>query len=72
MFCTPDGSPFYAGTYFPPEPRHGLPCFRQVLEGLHRAYHEQRDEVDETARQILAALRERPRGVASAPPALHS
>ena len=67
-FCRPDGSPFYCGTYFPPEPRHGLPSFRQVLEGLHRAWHEQRDKVDETARQVLAALRERPRGMASAPP----
>jgi uncharacterized protein YyaL (SSP411 family) len=67
-FCRPDGSPFYCGTYFPPEPRHGLPSFRQVLEGLHRAYHEQREKVDETARQVLAALRERPRGMASAPP----
>ena len=67
-FCRPDGSPFYCGTYFPPEPRHGLPSFRQVLEGLHRAYHQQRDKVDETARQVLSALRERPRGMASAPP----
>ncbi len=67
-FCRPDGSPFYCGTYFPPEPRHGLPSFRQVLEGLHRAWNEQRDKVDETARQVLAALRERPRGMASAPP----
>ena len=68
VFCRPDGSPFYAGTYFPPEPRHGLPSFRQLLEGLHRAYHQQRDKVDETARQVLVALRERPRGVASALP----
>jgi hypothetical protein len=67
-FCRPDGSPFYCGTYFPPEPRHGLPSFRQVLEGLHRAWCEQRDKVDETARQVLTALRERPRGIASAPP----
>ncbi|MBM4385076.1 MAG: thioredoxin domain-containing protein [Deltaproteobacteria bacterium] len=68
VFCKPDGAPFYAGTYFPPEPRHGLPSFRQVLEGLHRAYHQQRDKVDETARQVLASLRDRARGVASAPP----
>jgi uncharacterized protein YyaL (SSP411 family) len=67
-FCQPDGSPFFCGTYFPPEPRHGLPSFRQVLEGMHRAWHERRDEVDETARQVLGALRERPHGVASAPP----
>jgi uncharacterized protein YyaL (SSP411 family) len=31
VFLTPDGEPFFGGTYFPPEPRHGLPSFRQVL-----------------------------------------
>ena len=35
-FLTPDGAPFYAGTYFPPEPAHGMPAFRQVLEGSPR------------------------------------
>ncbi|HEU4428931.1 MAG TPA: thioredoxin domain-containing protein [Myxococcota bacterium] len=69
-FCRPDGSPFHCGTYYPPEPRHGLPSFRQVLDGIHRAWRERRDQVDETARQVLAALRERPRGMASAPPGL--
>ena len=32
VFLTPDGEPFFGGTYFPPEPRHGLPSFRQVLD----------------------------------------
>ena len=64
VFCTPDGRPFYGGTYFPPEPRHGLPAFRDVLRGVARAYREQRGQVDETARQILEALRARPMGVA--------
>ena len=36
VFLTPDGRPFYAGTYFPPDPRHGLPSFRQVLAGDRR------------------------------------
>jgi uncharacterized protein len=67
VFCAPDGRPFYAGTYFPPEPRHGLPSFRQLLEAIDRTWREQRARVDDTARQILAALAERPRGVASAP-----
>ena len=45
-FLTPEGEPFYGGTYFPPEPRHGLPSFRQVLEGGRReAYRERRAEV---------------------------
>src|ERR687897_79314 len=34
VFLTPDGEPFYGGTYYPPEPRHGLPSFRQVLQAL--------------------------------------
>src|SRR5262245_28216842 len=68
VFCAPDGRPFYAGTYFPPEPRHGLPSFRQLLAAIDRTWREQRSRVDDTARQILAALAERPRGMASAPP----
>ncbi|HEY5904090.1 MAG TPA: thioredoxin domain-containing protein, partial [Anaerolineales bacterium] len=45
VFLTPDLRPFYAGTYFPPVPRHNLPSFRQLLEGLARAWGEQRDEI---------------------------
>jgi uncharacterized protein YyaL (SSP411 family) len=37
VFFTPDGKPFYAGTYFPPEPRHGLPSFRDVLRAVAKA-----------------------------------
>ncbi len=44
-FLTPDGRPFYAGTYFPPEPAHGMPSFRQVLEGIADAWRERRDEL---------------------------
>ena len=36
VFCTPDGTPFYGGTYFPPEPRQGMPSFRQLLLGVAR------------------------------------
>jgi hypothetical protein len=68
VFCAPDGRPFYAGTYFPPEPRHGLPSFRQLLGAIERSWREQRARVDDTAREILAALSEKPRGVATAPP----
>ncbi len=68
VFCTPDGRPFYGGTYFPPEPAHGRPSFRQVLEAVDRAWRERRAEVEESAGSILQALRTRPRGVASAPP----
>ena len=37
-FLTPDGVPFYAGTYFPPESRHGLPSWRMVLDGVAEAW----------------------------------
>ncbi len=39
MFTTPDGTPFWGGTYFPPEPRWGRPSFRQVLQGVADAFH---------------------------------
>ena len=49
-FLTPEGEPFYGGTYFPPEPRHGLPSFRQVLEAVAEAYRERRADVARSAR----------------------
>ncbi len=68
VFCKPNGEPYYAGTYFPPEPRPGLPSFRQILLGMARAWREQREQVNANARQILDSLREQPEGVASASP----
>jgi uncharacterized protein YyaL (SSP411 family) len=67
VFCTPDGSPFYAGTYYPPEPRQGMPSFRQVLVGVEQAWRERRDEVVQSAAQIVEALSKRPEGAAAAP-----
>jgi hypothetical protein len=57
VFLTPEGEPFYGGTYFPPEPRHGLPAFRQVLEAVARAYRESRTDVARTAAGLTEALR---------------
>jgi len=54
VFLTPEGEPFYGGTYFPPEPRHGMPAFRTVLTSVATAYDEQRDDI---ARNV-AALRD--------------
>ncbi|MFG2437085.1 thioredoxin domain-containing protein [Streptomyces sp. NPDC048508] len=59
VFLTPDAEPFYFGTYFPPEPRHGLASFRQVLEGVSGAWAERRDEVAEVAGKITRDLAER-------------
>jgi uncharacterized protein YyaL (SSP411 family) len=56
-FLTPDGKPFYAGTYFPPEPRHGMPAFRQVLEAVADAWANRRDVIDAQADCIAADIR---------------
>ncbi|WP_432157062.1 thioredoxin domain-containing protein [Streptomyces sp. bgisy153] len=56
VFLTPDAEPFYFGTYFPPAPRHGMPSFRQVLEGVHLAWDERREEVAEVAGKIVRDL----------------
>lgn len=56
VFLTPDAEPFYFGTYFPPAPRHGMPSFRQVLQGVHQAWDERRGEVDEVAGKITRDL----------------
>ncbi|GAA4139629.1 thioredoxin domain-containing protein [Streptomyces griseoincarnatus] len=56
VFLTPDAEPFYFGTYFPPAPRHGMPSFRQVLEGVRQAWQERRDEVGEVAGKITRDL----------------
>jgi uncharacterized protein YyaL (SSP411 family) len=70
VFCTPNGEPYYGGTYFPPEARHGLPSFREVLEAVARAYRERRGEVDASASQILEALARQPSGAAEEAPGI--
>ncbi len=59
VFATPDGQPFYAGTYFPPEPRHGLPSFPQLLHALREAWRGERGNVLDAASRIAKALGER-------------
>ncbi len=61
VFLTPDGQPFYGGTYFPDEPRHGMPSFRQVLEGVSEAWGTQRDEVTAAGQRLVTALVEQAR-----------
>ncbi|HSR41820.1 MAG TPA: thioredoxin domain-containing protein, partial [Longimicrobiales bacterium] len=56
-FLTPEGVPYYGGTYFPPEPRHGMPSFRQVLKATRDAFRNRREEVEEAAEELVAALR---------------
>ncbi|MEO7737577.1 MAG: thioredoxin domain-containing protein, partial [Candidatus Dojkabacteria bacterium] len=52
VFLTPEGEPFYAGTYFPPEDRHGMPSFRRVLLGVAEAWLDRQDSVTRTAAQM--------------------
>ncbi|MFE7708233.1 thioredoxin domain-containing protein [Streptomyces sp. NPDC057486] len=56
VFLTADAEPFYFGTYFPPAPRHGMPSFRQILEGVVAAWTERPDEVAEVAGRIVHDL----------------
>ncbi len=56
VFCTPDGRPFYAGTYFPDTPRHGMPSFRQVLEGIADVWTSRRGDAEEQSARITDAL----------------
>ena len=58
VFLLPSGEPFLGGTYFPPEPRHGLPAFRQLLVAVSDAYRERREDVAQQAGALVDALRE--------------
>jgi len=55
-FLTPDGKPFYGGTYFPPMEHYGRPSFRRVLASIAEAYKSKRDEVTESAQQVMSAI----------------
>jgi len=55
---TPDGRPFFGGTYYPPTPRHGMPAFRQVLLALAEAWQERRGDVEGSAGEIADHLRQ--------------
>ena len=56
VFLTPDGSPFWGGTYFPPEDRGHMPGFPRVLRSVAEAYRTRRHEVDQSATQLRATL----------------
>ncbi len=56
-FLTPQEKVFFGGTYFPPEPRHGMPSFKEVLAAVLDGYHNRRDQVERGSAQLLDALR---------------
>jgi uncharacterized protein YyaL (SSP411 family) len=56
MFLTPEGKPFFAGTYFPPQDRHGLPGFKRVLEQIGDAFRTRRTDVEEASNEVQKSL----------------
>ena len=68
VFLTPDGAPFFGGTYYPPEPRHGMPSFRQILVAIAGAYRDRRDDVAEQAAALVEALQRSARTAPSREP----
>ncbi|MDX6399794.1 MAG: uncharacterized protein QOF27_400, partial [Gaiellaceae bacterium] len=57
VFLTPAGEPFFGGTYYPPEPRHGLPSFKQLLQAIADAWRERRSDIERDAGAITEQLR---------------
>ncbi|MCW5836845.1 MAG: thioredoxin domain-containing protein, partial [Labilithrix sp.] len=68
VFLTPSQKPFFAGTYFPPEDRHGMPGFPKILRAISEAYRERRDEVDGQADELTRAIAEIGKGVEEGAP----
>jgi uncharacterized protein YyaL (SSP411 family) len=57
VFLTPDGRPFFGGTYFPKEPRAGMPSFLQLCQAVAQTWSDRRGDVDEQAERLASALR---------------
>jgi len=55
-FLTPDGKPYFGGTYFPPQDQHGRPGFQRVLLTMAEVFEKQRDEVNDSAASVIAAI----------------
>ncbi len=60
VFLTPEGKPFYAGTYFPPLRSHGLPSFREVLEAVARLWRDDRERLLHSSEDLARSLQTRP------------
>ena len=68
MFLTPEGKPFYGGTYFPPEDRYNVPGFPKILRGVANAFYKQPQDIENSVSQILARLQTMSRSAESAGP----
>ncbi len=71
VFLTPDLEPFYGGTYWPPEPRGGMPGFKQVLAAVADAWKTRRGDAVRQAKQLAELLGEPAEGQTAAPPTHH-
>jgi len=71
VFLTPDGVPFYGGTYFPPVDRHGMPAFPRLLQSIADAYHSRRGEVLEAGRHLVESMSQSGRLSGAASPLSH-
>ncbi|MGY1783731.1 thioredoxin domain-containing protein [Geodermatophilus sp. SYSU D00698] len=59
VFTTPDGRPFYCGTYYPPRPAGGVPAFRQVLTAVSEAWTQRRDQLEQAGTRIAEGISRR-------------
>jgi hypothetical protein len=53
VFLTPNGTPFYGGTYFPPEDRHGLPSFKRLLLAIDEIWQQRREDAEDQAKKLM-------------------
>ena len=58
VFLTPEGEPFYGGTYFPPEPRYRMPAFRQILLSIAQIWRDERDKVLQSSQTLTRQLQQ--------------
>lgn len=71
VFLSPDGKPFYGGTYFPNEDRGGMPSFPRVLTAVAEAYRDRRDEIEESSARIVNAISSQSKARMSVEPIAH-
>lgn len=57
VFLTPELKPFFGGTYFPPDDRHGLPSFKRLLKAINEAWSKQREEIEESSTELIKHLK---------------
>ena len=72
VFLSPDGKPFYGGTYFPNEDRGGMPSFPRILTAVAEAYRERRDEIEQSSTRILNAISSQSSARMSVEPIVHA